>query len=86
MPGRKYRRENQTGSRNDAMRRGKILGRRKLIPPSPAQTSEEAGCGLPAEKKSLSHVAKIDQNNGLIYVIRANKKPELMGQSAYNLW
>ena len=28
-----------------------------------------------------SHVAKIDNNNELIYVIRVNKKPEKMDQS-----
>ena len=30
-------------------------------------------------------MANIDENNGLIYVIRVNKKPDLMGQSVYNL-
>ena len=31
-------------------------------------------------KKVPSHVDNIDKNNGLIQVIRVNKKPELMGQ------
>ena len=35
-------------------------------------------------KKVPSHVANSDKNNGLISVIRVNKKPELMGQSVYN--
>ena len=34
-------------------------------------------------KKLLSHVANIDKNNELIYVIRVNK-PELMDQSFYS--
>ena len=51
--------------------------------PSPAQTTEVAGCD--PLKKVLSHVANIDKNNGLAYIIRANTKPELTGQSVYNL-
>ena len=30
-------------------------------------------------------MANIDENNGLIQVIRINKKPDLMSQSVYNL-
>ena len=35
-------------------------------------------------KKVPSHMANIDKNNGVIYVIRVNTKPELMGQSVYH--
>ena len=35
-------------------------------------------------KNVSSFVANTDKNNGLLYVIRVNKKPELMGQSVYN--
>ena len=30
-------------------------------------------------------MANIDKDNGVIYFIRVNKKPDLMGQSVYNL-
>ena len=46
--------------------------------------TEEARCETASLKKVLSHVASIDKNNGLMLVIRVNKKPELMGQSVYN--
>ena len=36
------------------------------------------------QKKVLSHMANIDKTKGLTYVIRINKKPELVGQSVYN--
>ena len=44
----------------------RILGRRKLTPPTPAQITEAAGCDLPQLIKVLSHMANIDHNNGLI--------------------
>ena len=30
-------------------------------------------------------MANTDKNNGIMYVIRVNKKPELMGQSVYDV-
>ena len=30
------------------------------------------------------HVANADKNYGLIYILRLNKKPEILGQSVYN--
>ena len=41
--------------------------------PSPAQTQK-----MDDVNATLKKVANIDKNNGLIYAIRVNKKPELM--------
>ena len=39
----------------------------------PVQTTEEATCKLSHWERYWAHVAKIDKDNGVIYVIRANK-------------
>ena len=40
-------------------------GSRSSLSATPAQTTEEATCKLDQMKKVPSHMAKIDQNNGL---------------------
>ena len=39
---------------------------------------------IASKKKVLSHVDTRDKKNWLIYIIRANTKSELMGQSVYS--
>ena len=51
----------------------------------PVQTTEEATCKLSHRERYRAHVANRDKDHGVIYVIRVNKKPDLMGQSVYNL-
>ena len=36
-------------------------------------------------EKGTEPCVNVDKDNGVIYVIRVNKKPDLMGQSVYNL-
>ena len=61
------------------MRTGEFWEEESLVC-SPDPATEDVTALL---NKVLSHVASID-NNGLIQVIRVNKKPELMSQSVYN--
>ena len=50
---------------------------------SPVQTQKKQDVTT-LLKKVLNQVANTDKNNGLMYIIRINKKPELMGQSVYD--
>ncbi|CAO2629359.1 hypothetical protein LEMLEM_LOCUS20454, partial [Lemmus lemmus] len=75
------RRVNQTGSRGKGKENS---GKQEASWPVLHRTSRSQHVACPAEK-GMSHVANIDKNNGLVYIIRTNKKPELRGQSAYNL-
>ena len=50
---------------------------------SPDQPQKKQDVTVPLNKV-LSHVANIVKNNGLIYITRVNKTPELMGQSVYS--
>ena len=59
-------------------------GSRSSLSAIPVQTTEEATCKLTTEK-GTELCANVDKDNGVIYVIRVNKKPDLMDQSVYNL-
>ena len=65
QPGRKYRWDNQTGSRGRAMRTGEFWEEESSFLCSCKPDTEEANVTMPL-KKVLSHVAIIDKNNGLI--------------------
>ena len=60
---------------------GSILGCRKLPPAVLPRPPERKDVSCPTGK-GTEPCANVDKDNGVIYVIRVNKKPELMGQSS----
>ena len=70
--------DNQTGSKGGSMRTGEF--REQDAVQAQPQKKQDVTASL---QKTLSHMSNIDKNSGLIYVIRINIKPELMGQSVY---